>query len=557
MFVKITPRKKGAKTYYYAELVKSYKENGKSKHKQILYFGSVDLDTANRLKIAFSKDFDSFTNIDKVNYSAATPYGNFYLIDALASQINLFNSFKKDFKSADSHVSVNTALEYLKAIIFQRIVQPESKLALVDWYNLTPLNHFVDLPKSLDLQTLYRSLEILEDNFSIVEKYLYQWALEEFNQDSAELFYDITSSYFEGHKCIIAEYGYSRDKRRDKEQLIIGLITTAGGFPIKCNIYPGNKPDKTTVVEVVTQMKENYPIEEVVFVGDRGMLTSKNVEEIEKLQQKYVMAIPRAWTKKYLKGLEIDEKNMTKVKENLYATRLSIDKENQYLLCLNTDKRDEDLSYRNTCINKIKEELDNLNQRIGKSSHIKTKDEVMKKSGIISKMNTAGKYFTIETADSKTNKLGFELKYQINQAKLESDQKLDGTFVIQTNKDSYSNEKLIEIYKNLSKVENAFKIIKNDLDIRPMYHWKESRVKGHIYACVISYFLVNAIEYISKEKGLKKSARKILRSLSKINLIDIKLPDGKRKHSITTVDTGNKKILNKFNIKRIEVPKQM
>ncbi len=557
MFVKVTPRKKGGKTYYYAELVESYKEDGRSKHKQLMYFGSVDLDTANRLKLAFSKDFESFTNIDKVSYSSAIPYGNFYLIDALASQLELFDSLKNDFKSSDTHITVNTAIDYLKTIIFQRIIQPDSKLALVDSYNLTPLNHFVSLPESLDLQTLYRSLEVLEDNFPLVEKHLYRLALEEFNQSNQELFYDITSSYFEGHKCIIAEYGYSRDKRSDKEQLVIGLVTTSEGFPIKCNIYPGNKLDKTTVVEVVAQIKENYPIEEIVFVGDRGMLTSKNVEEIEKLQQKYVMAIPRTWTKKYLKGLIIDEKTMTEVKENLYTTRLSIDKENQYLLCLNTDKRDEDHSYRSDRIDRIKLELANLNQSIAKGTHVKTRDEAMKKAGAISKMNTAGKYFIIETVDSDTNKLGFELKYEVNQTKLESDQKLDGTFVIQTNKDGYSDEKLIEIYKNLSKVENAFKIIKNDLDMRPMYHWKESRVKGHIYACVISYFLINAIEYISKKKGLNKSARKILRSLSKINIIDVNLPDGKRKHSITTVDTENKKILEKFKVKRIEVPKQM
>lgn len=193
-------------------------------------------------------------------------------------------------------------------MIFQRIIQPDSKLALVENYQVTPLKHFLELENELDLQSLYRSLEVLEENFPLVEKYLYQLAGKQFNQNKKELYYDITSSYFEGNKCIIAEYGYSRDKRKD----------------------------------------------------------------------------------------------------------------------------------------------------------------------------------------------------------------LDGTFLIQTNEENYSKKKLLDVYKNLSKVENAFKIIKNDLDIRPMFHRKENRVKGHVYICVISYFLMMAIEHISKNSNLNKSARNILRLLNQI-----------------------------------------
>ena len=552
MFVKVTPRKKGGKTYYYAELVEAYRDNGKVKHKRLLYFGSVDLDTANRLKIAFSKDFDSFTNINLVDFTSAVPYGNFYFLNAIANQLNLFEGFKSSFHSSDPHITVNTALEYIKAMVLQRIIHPNSKLALVEWSSLTPLAHFVSL-QNFDLQTLYRSLEVLEENFSLVEKFLYNLATNTFDQNNQELFYDITSSYFEGHKCIIAEYGYSRDKRGDKEQVVIGLVTTSDGFPIKCSIYQGNKPDKTTVVEIVSQMKKDYPIDEVVFVGDRGMLTSKNIEAIEELKQKYVMAIPRAWSKKYLKDVTIDEKQMIKIKDELYATWLS-SSDNKLLLCLNTAKKEDDTNYRNKNIKAIENELDKLSASIVKSKHIKTKDEAMKKAGIISKMNTAGKYFIIETIDSSNNQLGFELKYHLNQDKLYSDQKLDGTFVIQTNKEDYSDERLIEIYKNLSKVENAFKIIKNDLDIRPMYHWKESRVKGHIYICVISYFLIASIEYISKKNEMDKSAKKILRYLSEISLVDITLPDGKRKYSITKINEEQKQILAEFKIKKVEVP---
>lgn len=554
MFVKITPRKKGDKTYYYAELVEAYRYKGKVKHKRILYFGSVDQDLARRLKIVFSKDFDAFTNLNKINFSAAVPYGNFFVINAICQQLEMFNVFRNTFRTIDPHISVNTALDCIKAMIFQRIIQPDSKLALTEWLPLTPLKHFLKVQKEPDLQAFYRSLEVLNDNFPIVEKYLYKWAIEHFNQDNKELFYDITSSYFEGHKCIIAKYGYSRDKRKDKEQIIIGLVTTFDGFPIKCNIYPGNRPDKTTVYEVITQLKNEYPIDEIVFVGDRGMLTADNIKMIEDLKQKYIMAIPRAWSKKYLHNIDIDEKKMIKIKEDLYATFLPQIENQRFLLCLNTQKRQDDRQYRQECINAITEQLSKLNLSLGKNKCIKTRDEAMKRAGAILKLNTSGKYFKVKTTDSTKNSLGFELSYEIIKNKLENDEKLDGTFIIQTNQENYTGEKLIKIYKNLSTVENAFKIIKNDLDIRPMYHWKEERVKGHVYICVLAYFIVNAIEYKAQKSKLNKSARKILKELSKISLLDINLPDKQKRYALTTIDKKQKEILRAFNIKKVGVP---
>lgn len=547
MFVKVTPRKKKNKTYYYAELVQSYKENGKPKHKRILYLGSVDLETAEKLKIVFSKDFDSYTNYEKIKFLSSVSYGDFYLIDFIMKDIDLFNIMEEKFKSVDSHITVKTAIDCIKAMVFQRIINPDSKLAFTQWHHKTPINYFLSNYTEMDVQTMYRSLELLEDNFKLIEETLYDIAKNRFNQSESELYYDITSSYFEGHKCLISEYGYSRDKRSDKKQLIIGLVTTSDGFPIKCNIYSGNTSDKTTVAEIVEELKNEYPIDEVVFVGDRGMLTAKNIEKIKELNQKFVMAIPRGWSKKYLKDIEIDIKNMKLIKDNLYVryieTALS---EDNFLLCLNIDKKIDDKNYRDKNIKKIEEKLNEL-----KNKSKKTEEELLKKIGEILKINNTGKYFTTKIVKDKN----ISLEYAINKEKLKSDEKLDGTFLIQTNKSTYSEEKLLEIYKNLSKVENAFKIIKNNLDIRPMYHWKTSRVKGHIYMCVLSYFIYNSIDYIAKNKKIGLSAESILNKLEEIKLIKANLPNGKNRYSLTEISKETNKILSKYEIKKLKIPK--
>lgn len=556
MFVKVTPRTKSGKTYYFAELVETYRDGGKVKHRRLLYFGSVDLEVAEKLKIVFSKDFDSFTNLNKVDFSSAVPYGSFYLIHSIFEQLGMFAHFKSCFKSKDKHISIDTTLTCLKTMIFQRIIQPDSKLALTEWLDATPIQHFLNGEKLPDLQTIYRSLGVLNDNFALVEQSLHHWSETIFHQDMQELYYDITSSYFEGHRCIIADYGYSRDHRGDREQLVIGLVTTPDGFPIKCKIYSGNTSDKTTVATIVEEVKDAYKVKEFIFVGDRGMLSDKNIKAIIGLNQKYVMAIPRAWSKKYLRDSVIDEAQMKEIQDNLFVQFLPPIDGQRFLLCLNTQKRTDDSEYRNHCIESIREGLEALNKTLleGKKSHIKSRDEAMKKVGAILKLNKAGKYFNVQGTDNSGCHLGFTLEYSLNKEKIESDQRLDGTFVIQTNEQGYEGEKLVKIYKNLNKVETAFRIIKNDLDIRPMYHWKEERVKGHVYICVLSYFVIMAIEYIAQQKKVQKSARKLLRELHKIGLVEINLPSGIKRYSLTTIDKDQRLLLNSYGIKKMELP---
>lgn len=555
MFVKITPKKRGDKTYHYAELVESYRENGKSKHKRIMYFGSVDKETAERLQIAFSRDFDSFVNLNKVEFSQATPYGSFYLINSIFDQVDMFNVFSEAFVSSDKHISVPTALEYIKAMIFQRIIQPDSKLALTEWVKTTSIPYFLKDNIVFDLQTVYRSLEVLTDNFPIAEKCLYNWAESIYKQNMNELYYDITSSYFEGYQCVLAEFGYSRDHREDREQLVIGLVTTPDGFPVKCNIYPGSTSDKTTVAGIVKEINATYPVKEFIFVGDRGMLSKKNIEAIIEEKQQYIMALPRAWSKKYLNDITIDEKQMQEIQPNLFIKFLPPIEEQRFLLCLNTQKRSDDTEFRNQSIKEIAQELAKLSKVLfDKKGKPKTRDDTMKKVGAILKKKKAGKYFDVKTKDDPKCPWGFSLEYSLNQSKIESDQRLDGTFVIQTNQPEFEGEKLVKVYKNLNTVEYAFRIIKNNLDIRPMYHRKEVRVKGHVYICVLAYFVVIAIEYISQKKNLNKSAHKILQELSSINLIAIDLGQEKKKLGLTTISKEQKVCLKAFKINKIVVP---
>ncbi len=173
-------------------------------------------------------------------------------------------------------------------------------------------------------------------------------------------------------------------------------------------------------------------------------------------------------------------------------------------------KREEDREYRRLGLASIQEELERLNNSLGKNKAITSRDEAIKRVGMILGENFTRKQFWVKTVNSSKNFLGFEIQYQLKTAQMEED------------------EKLIQVYKKLSQVERTFKVIKNDLDIRPINHRQPIRVKGPVYLRVLSYFITKVIEYIANQKKLNKSTPKILRELSQIGLIDINLPDGQK-----------------------------
>lgn len=556
-FMKITTSKRKNKTYYYASIAESYRENGKVKHKTLKKIGGVSKEQAEALKLAFSNKIKDMIDFEELIFENSVDYGAHFVIDQIVKKIKLIPKLKNVLKSSDSHITTETAIKYILFMVYHQMTNPRSKLSMYENADNTAIAKFLEIDTDIDLQTMYRSLEVLEENFEQIEKVLLDIATEDYDEDKQKLFYDITSSYFEGHKLTIAQYGYSRDKRRDKTQIVIGLVTTEKGFPIKCDVHRGNTVDKTTVAEVVKNLTNEYKIEKIIFVGDRGMLTASNVKEITRLNQKYVMAIPRRWTKKYLKDIDINPENMNKTnKKDLYSIEVNSDKlegKDKLLLCLNTRKQKDDTDYRNAQIEKVFNDFQKLNKKLNNPrTRIKTKDDLIKKSAVIKKRRKEGKYFEFEIVKDTTNALGFSVQYEINEQKLKKDSRLDGTFVIQTNTTNLKSDEVLEVYKNLSQVENEFKIIKNDLGLRPMHHYKEKRVKGHVYLTVLSSFILNAIDFTLKENKVGLTAQKALTELDKIKLGSFKLPNGDKKTKLTEISEKQNKILRALKIKKIK-----
>ena len=367
------------------------------------------------------------------------------------------------------------------AMVFNRLLQPRSKRGLKSWARKTATFHLLGLSEDdLHHDNLYKIMDYLETNKNTIEEKLYKQR----KTKPQMILYDITSSYFEGSSCSMAQYGYSRDHRRDKKQIVIGLITDEKGIPITVEIFNGNTKDSMTLEKQIDQLKERFGIEKVIFVFDRGMKSKSNLEYITSKKSSYITAITKTEIETLLKNNDsiqlslFDETNI--LDYNINGIR--------YIACYNPLREKSDKKKRDLRISKTIIKLDQLVKSVKQNKKI-TQKAIIKKVTTIFNEHQTEKYFNY-TVYRKT------LRYEKNQNNIDKEELLDGKYVLKSNvqETEIDKEGIQKHYKSLSQVEDAFKDIKNYIDIRPIYHYKEERVKAHVFICFLAYYLLKHLE---------------------------------------------------------------
>ncbi len=393
-----------------------------------------------------------------------------------------------------------------------RFSDPGSKLACYRWQSLSmfsQIKNFISLPEDEQekLHTYYRSLEYLCEAKEKIEEELY-YQLKSYGMDNRLVLYDITSVYFEGSQSEIGKKGYSRDKRPDAEQIVIGLVMSRDGIPIAHHVFEGNRPDKTTVEEVIEDLRERFSITEIVFVGDRGMLTVENIDTVKSKGNNYILGMHKR-NRRIIKFLleRIDKK--VECQEIRYADlsegfKKEYNEKLRFIVCyniqmaeLNKNSRERNIRKFENLIKetKLKGELDKI-----KESHYKLKSFLSKYHITKFYKLTIEKTTKDKTTQSKEKRddYGKKEEHNIQIEKIDSailaEANLDGRFFIQTEVSSqeFNKEEIVKSYKSLQKVEQAFKVIKNEFDIRPVYLRKDNRIRGHVMICYLA-LLINIL----------------------------------------------------------------
>ena len=297
MFPRIYKSKKNSGIYEYLVISESVHIKGKgSTTRNIANLGNIkkfrqeDIDSLIDGLIRLFK-VEKFALSTDVEISASLEHGNIILWRKLWNLVGLQDAVRNMIKEKEKRIKIDVE-KYVEMMVINRCVDPLSKLGATRWIEQTcykAMKGYGDLP--LDVEYFYRSMDYLLSIKDELEKELYKKLQTLFSINVKLTFYDITSTFFYSHSCPISADGYSRDQRPDREQIVIGVVTSYEGYPIKHYVFEGNTKDEKTVIEVVKQLHKEYQIEEMTFVGDRGMITKLNLATIEKEGFDYIMGV--------------------------------------------------------------------------------------------------------------------------------------------------------------------------------------------------------------------------------------------------------------------------
>jgi len=365
------------------------------------------------------------------------------------------------------------------AMVAARLLEPDSKLGTTRWWNLTTLPTLLGVADA-DEDELYAAMDWLLKRQPLIEKKL---AARHLHNDAMAL-YDLSSSYFEGVTCPLAALGHNRDGKKGKLQVNYGLLTDTQGIPVAVSVFKGNTGDPKTLLPQVDQVRKEFRLDRFVLVGDRGMITQKQVDALRQLDGiDWVAALRPEAIRKLLEGgaLQLglfDERNLFELTHpDFPAERL--------VACRNPELAQRRAHKRTSLLEATAQELEKV-RRMVERGRLRGQDHIGVRVGKVVNKYKVAKHFKLIIEDARFD-------FAIDRDKVAAEAALDGIYVIRTSlpEDRMSADDAVRSYKRLSQVERAFRSFKTmDLQLRPIHHRLEHRVRAHIFLCMLAYYVM-------------------------------------------------------------------
>ena len=423
-----------------------------------------------------------------------------------------------------------------EVMTLNRLICPRSEHAMPDWIRRTALGDILqeDFSKLQD-EALYRNLDRLHPNREHIERALAEREKTLFNLDDAVYLYDLTSTYFEGQAKANpqAKRGYSRDKRPDCKQVVVGLVLDRDGFPKAHEIFDGNMQDRRSLDKMLDVLeKRTGKRSGATVIVDRGMAFDENLEQIRNRGLHYLVAGLQPERNQWLDELENDDgwEDIVRTPSPLNPfqkkTRVEIKRRQKdgviYILCRSDGREDKDRAIRETQEAKLIADLNKLQQRVAKG-RLKEENKIQRAIGRLQeRYPRVARYYEVSYDSADKNLSWKELADKKALAK-----KLDGSYVLKTDRQDLTADEIWRTYILLTRVEDAFRDIKSPLMERPIFHHLQNRTQTHIFLCVLAYHLLAAIEHRFLQAGVHTSWWSIRQQLSTHQIVTIVLPEDK------------------------------
>jgi len=457
-------------------LRESYREDGKTKNRTLANLSGWPSERVELLRAVLRGD-KLLPAAEAVQIQRALPHGHVLAALATARRIKLEDLLPRR--------APQRRRDLAQALIVGRLLEPAAKLATARMLDGQTASHSLGDVLGLGAVTareLYATLDWLGAEQDFIEASLARRHL----QGGALLLYDVTSTYLEGRCCELAQRGYSRDHRRDRPQIVIGLICAADGCPIAVEVFEGNTADPATVAAQIDKLKQRFGLQRVVLVGDRGMLTQARIEKtlrpagldwITALRAPAIQAL--ATENGPLQMSLFDDRDMAEITSPDYPGERLVVCHNPLLGAERSRKRGELLAA-------TEADLRKLAARVTRArAPLRGAGAIGQALGAILDRHKVGKHFTVTIGDDA-------FSFVRDAARIKAEAALDGIYVVRTNLAAEHTDAagVVQAYKSLARVERAFRSLKTvDLELRPVFHWTAPRVRAHVLLCMLAYYL--------------------------------------------------------------------
>ncbi len=462
-------------------LRESYRdEQGRSQKRTLANLSKLPRDMIDTLKAVLKGATVVGTGPQELEVECSLPHGH------VAAALGIIRKIGLDrlILSASRDAASRRYCDLVLAMMVDRLIAPRSKLGFVRAVDeetaSSSLGAVLRLGRVKEREA-YEALDWLLERQARIENSLARRHLE----DGVLVLYDVSSSYFEGRCCPLARYGHSRDHRKDRPQIVYGLLCTREGLPIAVEVFDGNTADPSTLSGQIEKVKDRFGVSRVVVVGDRGMITSArirddlrpaNLDWITCLRAPAVQAL--AAENGPLQLSLFDDRDLAEISApDLFPGE-------RLIVCRNHDLATERARKREDLLAATERDLARIEAQVRRrSAALRDAAKIGLAVGAVLNKRKMAKHFVVTIRDG-------DLSWQRRLDQIEAEARLDGIYVIRTSvpADQMAAAETVQAYKDLSRVERAFRSLKGvDLDIRPIRHWTADRVRAHVFLCMLAY----------------------------------------------------------------------
>jgi transposase len=582
MFLRRCKREKNGKQHTYWVLVESYRTARGSRQRVVAYLGELQgreqngwaqlgrrLDGRSRPQRSLfdpphydepDEEEPVEVNLKGVRLERIRDFGDVWLalglwrllgLDALLS--DLLPQGREDVRWHVMAAILTTA----------RFCEPGSELHIEDsWYARTALEDLLAVsPQKVHTDRLYTALDRMLVHKDALEKHLKERLGDLFDLDYDLLLYDVTSTYFEG-ECRgnpMAQCGYSRDSRPDCLQVCIGLVVTEDGMPLGYEVFEGNTHDSKTVETIVTAMESKYGKAHRIWVMDRGMVSEDNLRFVRQRGGSYIVGTPKAMLRQFEQYLT--DKDWHEVQQGVEVKLVAGPGGDElFVLARSVDRRQKEHAMHERFIERMQAALEKL-QDSAASGRLKDNELAHRRLGRIQQRywRASGAFdVKITTIEKPAGKAKLTVRFKRNKRWSEWAELSEGCYLLRTNLTEVDPKTLWKRYIQLTDAEWAFRIAKDELVIRPIWHQRPDRVKAHILVCFLAYVLWKSLAQWMRLSGLGDAPRTLLQEFAKIKSGDVVLPARDRSSQkdktirlrcVTVPEPAQKVLLNRLGMR--------